>query len=707
MTTPDRVDGQRSPGLARSWSVKADLNATLWSLIVIITVMGLAGIISLRSYASASARIADGTDPMLEANARALQAITDGETGVRGYLISGDDRFLDVYRSGRENYPAAIRSLRELAAGDSTIEGLITSMDEVGRSWFGEFAKPILEQYPTDATGATSRAQRGEGKVYTDRFRQRGVILGDALTKQRTDLTARSGLIVSGATAVLALLLLAALAAGVALTRRTRHRIIGPLEAMQPVLERLTRGDFSARADESTGAEELRETAVVVNRVAAESERLTALQRRRLEKEQTIRDVSRTIREYLDADAVMRLAALELGQALGADRAIIRSIGEDGSAKVVTEWNREGSASKPADESIPLPLPLRDAVAAAFQIGQYVQLDDVETDDRLDPATRQYLRTQGVRSALLAPVYAADAVVVMIALHMTSEPRTWSETDRGVVESVAREVGVALSHAALYEREQLAVAKLEELDAAKTAFVSTVSHELRTPLSSIVGYAEILRDGDAGQLSETQDKMVEVIERNTSRLLLLIDDLLTVSRLESGTFSLDLGDVDVGMLIEGSIEALAPNAVEAGVTVTSHVSAGLPHLSGDGQQLERVLLNLLSNSIKFTASGGSVSVRANPHPRGIEVKVIDTGLGIPPEEMDRLFTRFFRSSVSHEREVPGTGLGLAIVKSIVEAHGGSIDLESVLGEGTAVRFTIPLALSGPLARPAFDLGQTR
>ncbi|GAA0718478.1 PAS domain S-box protein [Dactylosporangium roseum] len=231
---------------------------------------------------------------------------------------------------------------------------------------------------------------------------------------------------------------------------------------------------------------------------------------------------------------------------------------------------------------------------------------------------------------------------------------------------------------------------LQELDRLKSEFVATVSHELRTPLTSIRGYTEILADTDSTTLGATERRIVGIIDRNGRRLLDLIEDLLTFSRIESGTLTLTVGPVRIRQLVDAAGEAIRPAVETAGLAVILDVDEHIPVVQGDGDQLERVVLNLLDNAVKFSDPGGTITVTGRERDGEIVVWVRDTGVGIPEHEQSMLFTRFFRTADAQRRAIKGSGLGLAISKAIVEAHGGWMALESTEGVGTTVGFGIPI-----------------
>ena len=198
-------------------------------------------------------------------------------------------------------------------------------------------------------------------------------------------------------------------------------------------------------------------------------------------------------------------------------------------------------------------------------------------------------------------------------------------------------------------------------------------------------------------LGEESRRFLDVVDRNSKRLLRLVSDLLFVAQIESGRLTLELGEANVRLLAEESVEALRP-AAEAGSVELRLDSAPVPALRGDAARLGQLLDNLVSNAVKFTPRGGRVVVALGASGDDVVVAVSDTGIGVPAAEQRRLFDRFFRASSAQERAIEGTGLGLTIARAIVAAHGGSIDFTSVEGEGTTVRVHLPLA--GPRAADA-------
>ena len=258
-------------------------------------------------------------------------------------------------------------------------------------------------------------------------------------------------------------------------------------------------------------------------------------------------------------------------------------------------------------------------------------------------------------------------------------------------------------------RLQDAYDKLKELDRLKSNFIATVSHELRTPLTSIIGYSEMLGEGIAGDLSGDQIEFVNTIRDKGEQLLTLIMSLLDLSKLESGTLSLVKSDVDVTKTLNDVASLLKPNALKAEVKVILEVAPDLPTVRGDPNRVRQAVLNLAENAIKFTPPNGSVTLSAKlgkqiddegeddigfalvaPARTVIELRVADTGIGIPDKERDKIFDPFYQIDSSSTREYGGTGLGLAIVQRLVQAHDGKVSVEPNHPKGTVFIVKLPV-----------------
>jgi signal transduction histidine kinase len=232
--------------------------------------------------------------------------------------------------------------------------------------------------------------------------------------------------------------------------------------------------------------------------------------------------------------------------------------------------------------------------------------------------------------------------------------------------------------------------RLREADRLKDEFVALISHDLRTPLTSIMGYLELAMDDET--LGEEPRTYLDVVQRNSERLLRLVNDLLFVARLEAGELDLHSSEVDLGACVRQSVEEARPRAAAKGIELGCEVQS-VPDLRADRGRMFQLLDNLISNAIKFTPEGGRVEVRLVQRDTRLRLEVSDTGIGIAKEEVGRLFERFFRATTATERHIPGTGLGLYIACAIVEAHGGGIEVESEPGQGTTFCVELPLVMA--------------
>jgi two-component system phosphate regulon sensor histidine kinase PhoR len=235
------------------------------------------------------------------------------------------------------------------------------------------------------------------------------------------------------------------------------------------------------------------------------------------------------------------------------------------------------------------------------------------------------------------------------------------------------------------------VTTLRRLEQVRTEFVANVSHELRTPLTAIQGYLETLLGG-ALEEREHARRFLEIAFRHTERLGRLLNDLTDLSNIELNKVKLALEPVALDEVIDSVLAIMQPKADARHVSLTTEVARDLPPIHADHDRLAQVLINLIDNALKYTPEGGRVTARATAAVgQGVVVDVADTGIGIPPADLPRITERFYRVDKARSRELGGTGLGLAIVKHLVIAHGGELHIDSRLGQGTTVRFTIPTA----------------
>jgi signal transduction histidine kinase len=235
--------------------------------------------------------------------------------------------------------------------------------------------------------------------------------------------------------------------------------------------------------------------------------------------------------------------------------------------------------------------------------------------------------------------------------------------------------------------------QLRDLDRMKDELVALVSHELRTPLTSIIGYLEMVVDDGLETLTPNQQKFLATVSRNVERLTTLVNDLLFLVKVDSGGLELELAEADLNQLLVEAAEAARPAADRKQIEFNLEADRLTPIVC-DSARIAQLVDNLVANAIKFTPAGGQVAIRATQIDNAIDISVKDTGIGIPAEELPRLFGRFFRASNAAGSSIPGTGLGLAISQAIAEAHNSAITVQSAVGQGTTFRLQLPARNGG-------------
>jgi len=232
--------------------------------------------------------------------------------------------------------------------------------------------------------------------------------------------------------------------------------------------------------------------------------------------------------------------------------------------------------------------------------------------------------------------------------------------------------------------------ELKEIDKMKADFFSLMAHELRTPLTSIKEGTNLMREGVGGEITERQKRLLTIISEQCNRLIELVNSLLDLSKIESGMLSLNLTSLDIKSLINKAVTETEPLAVSKQVSLKVDIPQDLPTIKVDSERMLQVLLNLIGNAVKFTPTGGKVTVSAQIVMQEVQVSVIDTGPGIPEENLNTIFDKFKQTDIKSYNTIKGTGLGLAIVKHIIIAHGGRVWVESKIGYGSTFIFALPV-----------------
>lgn len=260
-------------------------------------------------------------------------------------------------------------------------------------------------------------------------------------------------------------------------------------------------------------------------------------------------------------------------------------------------------------------------------------------------------------------------------------PRELTDEQRLALDALSR---AAMAHLELHRQN----AELREIDRLKDEFVAVLSHELRTPVTSINGYVELLLGGDPGPLTETQERFLRTVGRNTARLLGLIEEMLLLAEAEAGGLALSREPVELRLIVSEAIESARPRAQAKHIELSQETN-GPATVDGDRDRLIEIAENLISNAVKYTPERGRVVASVHGDGDEARLEVSDTGMGITAEELPHLFGRFYRTKAARDAAIPGTGLGLAITRALVASHGGVIEVSSEPGAGTTFRVRLP------------------
>lgn len=409
--------------------------------------------------------------------------------------------------------------------------------------------------------------------------------------------------------------------------------------------------------------------------LAARVEELTMMQR-----------IDRELNATLDYQQVMEITLDWALRMTGADIGLLAAVVEaEGEQRTLRFLANRGYPEEAFTQEEPWTLD-RGIIGRVAQTGRPELVTDVKSDPDYEPTA------PGMVAQLTAPIKREEQTIGIIALESSQDAQLDPEAMEFVIRLVDH-AAIALENARLFEQVRRA-------NEAKTEFVSFVSHELKQPMTSIKGYTDLLSKGAVGQLNDTQRDFLNTVQSNVDRMNTLVSELLDVSRIESGSMHLEFTNVSIEQVIEEALRTIRGQIEAKQQTLEVEMAPDLPPVWGDRDRLVQVLTNVVSNAYKYTPEGGHIAIRAQlesnerdetERPAFVQCSIADTGIGIAPQDQERLFTKYFRADHPVVHTVPGTGLGLVITKSVVELHGGEIWLESQVGKGSTFTFTIPVA----------------
>jgi signal transduction histidine kinase/CHASE3 domain sensor protein len=615
------------------------------------------------------------------ANLAMVADFLDAQRAVAGYQATGQTALLESYLSERNESQQELGQLHRLAW--PALRGDVLAEDRTARSAF-----LADEQAATAPEGSVAAARfYGRAQAGADMFTGLADVLRRGLAEQGDVLAAKSERTLGVGQGWTAAILAAGLMLPVTAVAVGLRWVSGPLHDVTTAVRRRALGDMQARAIPG-GPADVRELATSTNFLADESDRIQEGERERARLQAEVRQASIRIREHLRADAIIREAVTAIHEHLPVDFVWVGVVTGERLARADGDPGR-GAGADPIGHLPPGSIGwIRDIYR--HRSSYRVQDLDAAQAEEIPAEIRKILLSQDATALLLTPFGAGQELLGCLTLLRTGAGQSWTQPEIEAVESLAGDIGRGLEHARLYEGEEHLVAELESLGRAKASFLASASHDLRTPLTSIIGYVELLADQEAGPIRPAQAKMLDGVDRNARRLKTMIEDMLTISKIELGAFTSRLQPLDLASLLPPAADVIRPSAGAGGLSFQVSCPDQPVMIDGDPEQLDRLLVNLLSNAVKYTPRGGSVALTLGSAADAAVLSVTDTGIGIPEEDQNSLFTRFFRASNAVEAAIPGSGLGLSIVRTIVANHHGELNITSGRDQGTTVTVRIPL-----------------
>jgi signal transduction histidine kinase/CheY-like chemotaxis protein/CHASE3 domain sensor protein len=636
--------------------------AVLFGAVLILTVGG--GFIQSRgNEAQANAQAAQ----LLQTNEKQFAiGLLNQETGERGFELTGQSQYLEPYQLGISQARTA-QQFFDSASPDASTRAKLKALEAAAGDWqaFANGRVATIGSRGPNPTPATDQ----QGKQLFDAFRATELDLSaslDGTVKQDLALAASlaAGSMAFSLVGAVAILGLLTILAGI-LFRSTLH----PMRQLVSAANALAAGETVTipsikRSDE-------------IGQLAKSLSAWEHASRERLELAQTMIGVG----DRTDLNDLLTLGLRQTADALEAPE-VAASL-DSGLVFMLHDGNQER-----IDSPQRALLPEHTPAAEVLRTGQPLM------GDLRDPKWASVINDWAVKDDLgpviTIPMVSGGVVVGTLTGARHTRGLPFGQGDLVRAQLIAAPLASAIRIARLFEDLHNANSQLMEANRHKTVFLANMSHELRTPLNAILGFSELLRDDDTGRFdASTGHRFLDQIHSSGQHLLQLINDILDLSKIEAGQMELHSERVQIGESVGLVLATVEPLAKTKDITI-DYVSGQRLHLVADPTKLKQMLLNLVSNAIKFTSAGGRISIRTRQVGSWIEIAVTDSGIGIAEADLDRLFTEFQQLDAGHGRQQEGTGLGLALTKRFAELHGGEVKVQSVSGQGSTFTLRLPI-----------------
>jgi signal transduction histidine kinase/DNA-binding response OmpR family regulator/CHASE3 domain sensor protein len=601
------------------------------------------------------------------------------ETGERGFELTGQSQYLEPYQLGTLQTTAARRFL-DTASTDGQTRAKLIAMESAASKWQAFATTRLVAVASGGPSGSPGTDQNG--KLLFDAFRTAESDLSSSLdVTVSQDLAAAGNLAIAGNAASLvgtiAILALIALLAGIVF-RSTLH----PVRRLVSAANALASGE-PATIPSTTRSDEIGQLA----RSLSAWEQAT---RERLE-------FARAVGEVGARTELNDLMTLGLRQTADALEAVEVAASLDSGLVFILHGVDQRRIDSPQRSLLPEHSP----ASEVLRTGQPL-IGDLR-DAGWSKVIKDWATTDDLGPVMTLPMVSGGMVVGTLTAARHSSGLPFRQTDLLRAQLIAAPLASAVQVARLFEDLRNSNNQLVEANRHKTIFLANMSHELRTPLNSILGFSELLRDDDTGRFDAvTGHRFLEQIHTSGQHLLDLINDILDLSKIEAGQMELHAERVDLAESVSLVLSTVEPLAKTKDISLETTSGHGL-HLVADPIKLKQMLLNLVSNAIKFTPNGGRVGIETRQVESWIEIAVTDTGIGIAQTDMERLFTEFQQLDAGHGRQQEGTGLGLALTRRFAELHGGEVKVESVPTKGSTFTLRLPVEAKKSIVLPADEV----
>jgi signal transduction histidine kinase len=425
------------------------------------------------------------------------------------------------------------------------------------------------------------------------------------------------------------------------------------------------------------------ENARLLSELRARTHELT----RSVEQLTALGEVGRAISSTLDLETVLTTIVSRAVQLAGVDGGVVFEYDENAQEFVQRAATEQGGDLAMARRT--RRIRRGDGVVGQTAVTlEPVQVPDILSEGAYASPLRDNLVRSGIRALLAVPMLREARLIGSLVVSQNS-PGTFPAETVELLRTFATQSALAIQNARLFREIEEKGRQLEVASQHKSEFLANMSHELRTPLNAIIGFSEVLTDRMFGELNEKQEEYLRDIYASGTHLLSLINDILDLSKIEAGRMELELSEFDLPTAIENALMLVRERAGRRSIALHADIDTRLGQIQADERKVRQVVLNLLSNAIKFTPEGGRIDVGAVPKDGFVEVSVSDTGIGIAPEDQEKVFEEFKQVGTA-AKKIEGTGLGLTLCRKFVELHGGRIWVKSEIGHGATFTFTLPI-----------------